>query len=370
MQMKLNLFKNHRISTVPAVLILLVFGISAQAAGILNTPTNGYLVCVNSKTKVVTHPGTSTCPKGSKKLILGAQGPQGLTGAAGLAGTNGKDGLDGKDGKTLWNGIKDPENTWGAPGDMFINSATKTLFGPKNLDGTWPAGVSLVGPKGDQGPVGLTGPMGPQGPGGSGPQGPAGPTGATGPAGVSPTFTCAQGGTCQIGDRGPGGGIVFYVKTATADSPWRYLEAAPQNWFWNGIVYQTTDPSMAWCSNTNDLISRSSDGSTVTKQTQSAIGSGQSNTKLMLNICTFGAANAASAYNGGGKTDWFLPSKDELNEMYLASSILGGFPADRWYWSSFENNFGSSWYQRMSDGFQTGYNKIGVEAYVRPIRAF
>ena len=81
MQMKLNLFKNHRISTVPAVLILLVSGISAQATGILNTPTSGYLVCVNSKTKVVTHPGTSTCPKGSKKLILGAQGPQGDVGA-------------------------------------------------------------------------------------------------------------------------------------------------------------------------------------------------------------------------------------------------------------------------------------------------
>lgn len=367
MQMKLNLFKNHRISTVSAVLILLISGISAQAAGVFNSPSSGYLVCVHSKTKVVTHPGTSTCPKGSKKLILGAQGPQGLTGAAGLAGTNGKDGTDGKDGKTLWNGVKDPENTWGAPGDMFINSVTKTLFGPKNLDGTWPAGVSMIGPKGDQGPIGLTGPMGPQGPGGTGPQGPAGPAG---PAGTTPTFTCAQGGTCQIGDRGPGGGIVFYIKNATADSPWRYLEAAPQTWFLYGGFSFTNDPSMAWCSSTNALIKSTSTGSTSTQQTQSGIGFGQYNTKLMLNVCTFGAANAASAYNGGGKTDWFLPSKDELNEMYLASSILGGFPAGRWYWSSFENDFGSAWYQRMSDGFQTGYNKVGTEAYVRPIRAF
>ena len=367
MSFSFNHLKNHKISTTSAVLILLISGISAQAAGVFNSPSSGYLVCVNSKTKVVTHPGTSTCPKGSKKLILGAQGPQGLTGAAGLAGTNGKDGTDGKDGKTLWNGVKDPENTWGAPGDMFINSVTKTLFGPKNLDGTWPAGVSMIGPKGDQGPIGLTGPMGPQGPGGTGPQGPAGPAG---PAGTTPTFTCAQGGTCQIGDRGPGGGIVFYIKNATADSPWRYLEAAPQTWFLYGGFSFTNDPSMAWCSSTNDLIKSTSTGSTSTQQTQSGIGSGQYNTKLMLNVCTFGAANAASAYNGGGKTDWFLPSKDELNEMYLASSVLGGFQADRWYWSSFENNSGSAWYQRMSDGFQTGYNKVGTQAYVRPIRAF
>lgn len=75
-----------------AIALSLFIGVvSAQATGLLNSPTSGYLVCVNSKTKAVTHPGTSTCPKGNKKLILGAQGIQGLTGAAGLAGTNGKD---------------------------------------------------------------------------------------------------------------------------------------------------------------------------------------------------------------------------------------------------------------------------------------
>lgn len=351
--------KNHRVSTVFVALVFLASGISAQASGLLNTPASGYLICVNSKTKVVTHPGTSSCPKGAKKIILGAQGVQGLTGATGLNGTNGKDGLDGKDGKTLWNGIKDPENTWGAPGDMFINSVTKTLFGPKNLDGTWPAGVSMVGPKGDQGPIGLTGPMGPQGPGGTGPQGPQGP------AGVSPTFTCAQGGTCIVGDRGPGGGTVFYVKSATANSPWRYLEVASENWF-DG----TSDPNMAWCSSTNALIANPTTGSVSTQVTQSGIGTGFSNTKKMLNVCTFGAANAIAAYTGGGKNDWFLPSKDELHLLFQESATLGQFDSNKWYWSSFENNFGSSWYERLSDGFQTGYNKIGVSAYVRPIRQY
>ena len=108
-------------------------------------------MCINVKTKVVTHPGTTKCPRGSAPLKLGAKGQDGINGLTGATGLNGRDGLDGK---TLWNGVKDPENNWGTPGDMFINSVTKTLFGPKNLDGTWPVGVSMVGPKGDQGPIG------------------------------------------------------------------------------------------------------------------------------------------------------------------------------------------------------------------------
>lgn len=331
--------------------------ISATAAGKLNTDANGYLICIDSKTKMISHPGSQSCPKGSKGLIIGKQGPTGLTGATGLSGKDGRDGLDGK---TLWNGVKDPESSWGAPGDMFINAVTKTLFGPKNLDGTWPIGVSMVGPQGERGPIGLTGATGAQGP-----SGPAGATGATGAAGSNATLTCAQGGTCALGDRGPGGGIVFYIRTATPTVPWRYLEVAPATWF-NGVA----DPAMAWCSNTSDLIKNPTDGTTSVKQTQSAIGTGLSNTLKMLKVCTFGAANAVSTYSGGGKSDWFLPSKDELNEMYLANSLIGDLIGANWYWSSYENNFGSSWYQRMSDGFQTGYNKVGIEAYVRPIRTF
>ena len=162
---------------------LLLVSVTANGAGILNTADSGYLLCVNPKTKNVTHPGTSKCPKGTTALVLGAKGQDGAAGLTGAAGLNGS---DGKDGKTLWNGVKDPESTWGAPGDMFINSVTKTLFGPKNLDGSWPTGISMVGPKGDQGPIGLTGATGPQGPGGgSGPAGPTGAVGATGATGAA-----------------------------------------------------------------------------------------------------------------------------------------------------------------------------------------
>lgn len=165
--------------------ILVLVGVAANGAGNLNTPNSGgYLVCAKPENRIITHfanSKTAKCPKGFQKVSIGAQGIKGVPGLVGATGLSGSDGRDGKDGKTLWNGVKDPETTWGAPGDMFINATTKTLFGPKNLDGTWPAGVSMVGPKGDQGPIGLTGLTGAQGPGGSGP---AGATGATGPAGA------------------------------------------------------------------------------------------------------------------------------------------------------------------------------------------
>ncbi len=97
------------------ILALVVGGLSASATGLLNSASGGYLVCVNTKSKVVTHPGTSSCPKGSKQLTLGAQGPAGAVGLTGAEGLPGRDGKDGRDGKTLWNGTTDPSITWGAP---------------------------------------------------------------------------------------------------------------------------------------------------------------------------------------------------------------------------------------------------------------
>jgi hypothetical protein len=134
----------------------------------------------------------------------GPAGPTGLTGAAGPAGTNGN---------SVLNGATAPNNNQGANGDFFINTATNTLYGPK-ANGTWPAGVSLVGSQGPtgatglQGPAGATGPAGPTGPTGlTGATGAAGPQGATGPAGLTgPTgLTGATGATGPAGVAGPQG---------------------------------------------------------------------------------------------------------------------------------------------------------------------
>jgi len=325
------------------VAALVVGGISAQATGVLNTPSGGYLLCVNSKTKVITHPGTVNCPKGSKKLTIGAAG---------------------KDGKTLWNGEKDPENTLGSTGDMFINSVTKTLFGPKNLDGTWPAGVSMVGPKGDQGP------------GGSGSAGPAGAPGANGTnatIAITELFLCdgPDAGTvadekCKIGMTGPGGGTIFFVDYNDQYVGWNYLEAAPKS----------CEAQNAWSSDTTHSLLA------VNGWVARAVGSGQTNTTAMLANGatsyvgdTSGAAFYSNALASGipagcvtSKDDWFLGSLGEMKLMYDNLQGVGGF-VETYYWSSNDADAGGAWAQYFGDGGRANGGK-GITLSVRPVRVF
>jgi len=327
-----------------------VGGVGAQATGLLNTASGGYLVCVNSTTKVVTHPGTSSCPKGSKKLLLGARGAAGTNGLTGATGLPGKDGTDGKDGKTLWNGVKDPESTWGAPGDMFINSVTKTLFGPKDLTTGWPAGVSMVGPAGAAGPVGATGA-----------QGPAGATGATGPSALKITeqSICGAGGTslCKIGAIGPGGGLIFFVDYNDQYAGFNYLEAAPTS-----------------CQDQETWSSSNTSVPAVAGWAARAVGAGSANTTAIKtaipsDTSTNNAAYYAVSCAAGSKSDWFLGSLGEMKLMYDNLQGLGGFVEDG-YWSSSDTSAnGAAWTQYFSSGRQFDDDKT-LTYHVRPVRAF
>ena len=83
------------------------------------------------------------------------------------------------------------------------------------------------------------------------------------------------------------------------------------------------------------------------------------------------AMSAAQNYKGGGFTDWRIPTKDELNLMYvnLKARNLGGFSDDR-YWSSSQiGNSGSAYFQRFSDGGQYSDKKANTHS-VRAVRAF
>ena len=110
--------------------------------------------------------------------------------AAGPIGPTGQTGPTGPTGSHIIYGVVDP-TTEGLDGDSYINTATNFLFGPKAA-GTWPAGVSLVGPTGPQGlqgDQGIDGAVGPQGdPGPQGVVGPLGPTGPVGPTGPLSLF--------------------------------------------------------------------------------------------------------------------------------------------------------------------------------------
>jgi len=67
-----------------------------------------------------------------------------------------------------------------------------------------------------------------------------------------------------------------------------------------------------------------------------------------------------------GYDDWFLPSKDELNLLYLQKGVVGGFA---YYWSSTEYGSYAAWYQYFGDGSQNGNSKF-ITLRVRADRAF
>ena len=111
--------------------------------------------------------------------------------------------------------------------------------------------------------------------------------------------------------------------------------------------------------------------------TSSAVGTGAANTTAIVSGCseTEIAARICADLTLGGYTDWFLPSKDELNLMYknigqgnvLGLGNVGNF-ANYSYWSSSEFDNHSAWLQNFY-WYQPNYTK-NYSNYVRAVRAF
>ena len=130
-------------------------------------------------------------------------------------------------------------------------------------------------------------------------------------------------------------------------------------------------------------IDSTSDYAYQSISTSTAIGQGLINTTAILAIYPAStypntAAAVAQAYNGGGLTDWFLPSRDELDQLYinLASTpekrSANGFVTDGHYWSSsqYGNEASRAWSQNFTNGIQQGNDdKLGARL-VRAVRAF
>ena len=108
----------------------------------------------------------------------------------------------------------------------------------------------------------------------------------------------------------------------------------------------------------------------VTGATGTAIGTGLTNTNAIIAAQGSGsyAASIARDYNGGGYTDWFLPSKDELNQLYENKTTNMGF-TDYYYWSSTEFDLNIGWLQDFYTGFQDNIFK-NFTTNVRAVRAF
>jgi hypothetical protein len=100
------------------------------------------------------------------------------------------------------------------------------------------------------------------------------------------------------------------------------------------------------------------------------VGSGSANTTAIIssqeNTGSY-AAKLCRDYTGGGYGDWYLPSKDELNKLYINRIAIGGFSLG-YYWSSSESTtndaiilyFDGNYFDRTKS----------IEYRVRAIRTF
>ncbi len=153
----------------------------------------------------------------------------------------------------------------------------------------------------------------------------------------------------EVGDPGPAGGIIFFVDKHN-DYDFTYLESSTED--------QST--GMGWSNNNTTNI----------PLTSMDLGQGARNTQVVIDGSSTSAALTASGYSGGGFSDWFLPSRDELNLMYthLHCQGLASFAADH-YWSSSQYNSSNAWRQNFANGTQANLAKS--DSYrVRAVRAF
>ena len=101
------------------------------------------------------------------------------------------------------------------------------------------------------------------------------------------------------------------------------------------------------------------------------IGDGVSNTNAILNDCPNASAALAARSLGA---DWFLPSINELNQMYINITTLegvSGFTAfSGVYWSSTESDVFSAWAQNFYFGGPLVVGDKINTGYVRAVRAF
>jgi hypothetical protein len=175
--------------------------------------------------------------------------------------------------------------------------------------------------------------------------------------------------TYNIGDTGPGGGKIFFrsetgFTMTDTNEICHYIEVSPID----------IGSNLNWASSAYVNISIGG--------TTKAIGAGRKNTTLILNTDVDApAAKACTTYSNDGKSDWFLPSLDELRELndnkdYIGMSYVGS-NGYRNYYSSTEHEYNTSMVYSLtigtggSSGMESVDSKnIGEWRSVRAIRTF
>ena len=221
----------------------------------------------------------------------------------------------------------------------------------------------------------------------AGPAGPAGPAGAKGAIGVDGNAGADGNGygpfSYNIGDTGPGGGIVFFVDRYNEYPGFTFLEVAPNevdadaNAAADAIVWSTTaatcytaiagSTTAATSCQTGSIYPDTVSGTTriASRATATKIGTGSTNTLAIIarhdaltptavGKTLYAAGNADNYSNtptgGTAVTDWYLPSYSEMVVLFenfsrfkpsaLTLSVAGTCSA---YWTSSETADATAW---------------------------
>jgi len=162
----------------------------------------------------------------------------------------------------------------------------------------------------------------------------------------------------SIGDIGPAGGVVFITPSTSGNTTGYYFEVAPS----------LSSASRTWAQSTPTNYQTTA----VTGADATAIGTGYQNTLDIVAQGNSTSTTSAAAYcrslTINDYNDWFLPSKDELNQIYLNTTIVGyaGFSNA---WSSSEAISSQAFLLLFSGGTQNSTTKAGNYSAI-PVRMF
>ena len=194
-------------------------------------------------------------------------------------------------------------------------------------------------------------------------------------------LSCADGGTCVVGDIGPGGGLVFFVKSTGAFNVSYILHDD----FMGDQTFSSSLTSDQQAALTFDYLEVAPTGrgagiwgvgGLTTGGTSLLIGSAKLNTEHILltqvGVAANNAALYADQYSNNGFSDWYLPSMDELRLIMLRVKLgtfsTGDFPLGLWSSSDYGDAFVAG-YSALNQLQGTPTRSAGTPG-VRAIRSF
>lgn len=169
----------------------------------------------------------------------------------------------------------------------------------------------------------------------------------------TPTPTSTPVPSYSIGDSALGGKIAYILQSGDPG----YVEGEQ-----HGLVATVSDTSTGASWGCQGTLISGADGI--------ILGTGNQNTIDIMAGCATStiAARRSGDLVEGGYSDWYLPSKDELNKLYINRVAIGNFASDD-YWSSTEASDVNASIQSFVNGAQGTSNKSSFY-YVRSVRSF